>query len=206
MKTKSILIPAGLMICTLTLCGCGGKKSDGHEGHDMADTTAHAKSSSAYAESGAPQFSVDAAFQQQLAGVFNGYLSMKDAFVASDPSAVKSAAVIASSALGKVDMKLLDGAAHHDWMNYLEGLRGSLQAIQASNDIEVQRTAFSELSNQMYKTIKAFGLGGVNAYYDFCPMAFNNTGAFWLSSDDKILNPYFGDKMLTCGLVKEKLK
>ncbi|MCZ8216951.1 MAG: DUF3347 domain-containing protein, partial [Cyclobacteriaceae bacterium] len=105
-----------------------------------------------------------------------------------------------------VDMKLLTGAAHNDWMNFVSGLNTSLQSIQATDDIEVQREGFSALSDNLYKSIKAYGLGGTNAYYEFCPMAFNNQGAFWLSNDDKIRNPYFGDKMLTCGEVKEKLK
>jgi Cu(I)/Ag(I) efflux system membrane fusion protein len=37
-------------------------------------------------------------------------------------------------------------------------------------------------------------------------MAFNNEGAYWLSDSEQIRNPYFGDKMLTCGVVKEKLQ
>ena len=128
------------------------------------------------------------------------------AFVSSDASNVKAASASAQTALAKVDMKLLTSAAHNDWMNYQSGLASSLQAIQASDDIEVQRQAFSDLTGNLYKSIKAYGLGGTDAYYDFCPMAFDNQGAFWLSSEDKILNPYFGDKMLTCGEVKEKLK
>jgi hypothetical protein len=57
-------------------------------------------------------------------------------------------------------MKLLTGAAHNDWMNYVNGLNTSLQSIQATDDIEVQREAFSALSDNLYKSIKAYGLGG----------------------------------------------
>lgn len=32
-----------------------------------------------------------------------------------------------------------------------------------------------------------------------------NEGAYWLS-DQQIRNPYFGEKMLTCGSVEEKLQ
>jgi hypothetical protein len=81
-----------------------------------------------------------------------------------------------------------------------------LKEIQASTDIEAQRKAFSSLSDNLYKSVKAFGLGGTEAFYDYCPMAFNNEGAYWLSDQQQIKNPYFGDKMLTCGSVKEKLK
>jgi Cu(I)/Ag(I) efflux system membrane fusion protein len=85
-------------------------------------------------------------------------------------------------------------------------MESALKEIQASSDIEQQRKAFSALSDSVYKSIKAFGLGGATAYYEYCPMAFDNEGAYWLSDAEQIRNPYFGDKMLTCGSVKEKLK
>ena len=64
---------------------------------------------------------------------------------------------------------------------------------------------FSTLSDNLYKSVKAFGIGGTDAFYEYCPMAFNNEGGYWLSDNEKIVNPYFGDKMLNCGEVKEKL-
>lgn len=209
MKTKSNSLLLVLAATSLILFNCGSKKesseADGHEGHNM-DTVQHVSGTTGYAEATEPQFTVDAAFQEQLAGVFNAYVSLKDAFVSSDASKVKSESSSIQAALGKVDMKLLSGVAHNDWMNYLSGLSTSLQSMQAVDDIEMQRKAFSDLSDTLYKTIKAYGLGGTSAYYDFCPMAFDNQGAFWLSGDHKITNPYFGDKMPTCGEVKEKLK
>jgi hypothetical protein len=37
-------------------------------------------------------------------------------------------------------------------------------------------------------------------------MAFNNKGDFWLSDNEEVLNPYFGDKMLRCGEVVEVIE
>jgi Cu(I)/Ag(I) efflux system membrane fusion protein len=37
-------------------------------------------------------------------------------------------------------------------------------------------------------------------------MAFDNKGAYWLSETKEIRNPYFGDKMMTCGEVKKEFK
>jgi Cu(I)/Ag(I) efflux system membrane fusion protein len=36
-------------------------------------------------------------------------------------------------------------------------------------------------------------------------MAFDNKGAYWLSNVSEIKNPYFGEKMLTCGSVQDSL-
>lgn len=206
MKTKSILFSLLAAAAAFTFVNCGGKKEEAHDHSHDATSEEHASGSTAAAEAGKPQFEVDGAFQQQLSGVFNAYVTLKDAFVASDAAKVSAEAATATQALAKADMKLLSGAAHNDWMNYLGGMETSLKEIAAATDIEAQRQAFSTLSDNLYKSIKAYGLGGTTAYYEFCPMAFDNQGAYWLSNEEKIRNPYFGDKMLTCGTVKEKLQ
>ncbi len=208
MKTRSMvfaLLFAATSFALLSNCS-GNKKEESSESHDAHKHDEPASDSAAVAEASEPQFQVDNKFQEQLAGVFTAYIEMKDAFVASDASKVKSEASEAKDALTKVDMKLLTGAAHNDWMNYLTPLETSLKEIEGSSDIEAQRKSFSALSDNLYKSVKAFGLGGKQAFYEYCPMAFNNEGAYWLSEQEKIRNPYFGDKMLTCGEVKEKLK
>ena len=191
------------------LANCSGNKKEGqaenHDKHAAHDSTQHASGSTSEQMSES-QFQVDALFQNQLASVFTSYIELKDAFVLSDPNKVKEEAKSTDEMLAKVDMKLLSGEAHNDWMNYLSSIQGSLKEIQSSSDIEAQRKSFSSLSDYLYKSVKAFGLGGKEAFYDFCPMAFNNEGAYWLSDQEQIKNPYFGDKMLTCGSVKEKLK
>jgi hypothetical protein len=207
MKTRSIffsLFFAATAFALLSQCS-GGKNEKVMEAQEDDGNKKEQSSSSTVAEASEPQFKVEATFQNQLAGVFTSYVGLKEAFVSSDANKVKAEASATQQALSKVDMKLVSGVAHNDWMNYMGGIESSLKEIQASGDIEVQRKSFSTLSENLYKSIKAYGLGGKNAFYEFCPMAFNNEGAYWLSDQEQIRNPYFGDKMLTCGEVKEKL-
>lgn len=152
-----------------------------------------------------PQYAVDEQFQKQVASVFTNYILLKDAFIASDPNKVKGEAEKVSQALAKVDMTLLTDAAHKDWMVYQQNLNKALKDMEGKSEIEVQRSALKDLSDELYKTIKAYGLGGATAYYDHCPMAFNNSGAYWLSDNSAIRNPYFGSKMLKCGSVEEQV-
>lgn len=203
MKTSSIFFAVLMAAMTFVfMANCSGKKDEhAHNGHESPEVA-----SGTNEQPEKPQFEVDDAFQKQLSAVFSSYIDLKNAFISSDASKVKEAAVKTEASLGKVDMKLLSGAAHNDWMAYLTPLQGSLKDIQGSDDIEAQRKAFSTLSDNLYKSIKAFGLGGDEAFYEYCPMAFNNEGAYWLSENDQIRNPYFGDKMLKCGEVKEKLQ
>ncbi len=210
MKTKSIFL--SLLFATTafaSLTNCSGNKKDeaSAESHEAHSAQAEASvEESKVAAASAPQFEVDTKFQEQLGNLFTSYLSLKEAFVSSDMEKVKAEAKSASQSVASVDMKLLSGAAHNDWMSYLAPIQNSLKEMQSSSDIEAQRKSFSTLSGNLYKSIKAFGIGGKDAYYEYCPMAFNNEGAYWLSDQEKIRNPYFGDKMLTCGEVKEKLQ
>lgn len=174
---------------------------DGHEAHGAEEHPAEPAD-----EASDPTFQVDQKFQEQLSDVYNAYLDLKEAFVSSDVKKVQTQASQAKEALAKVDMKLLTGVAHNDWMNYFSPMEQAAKEIHEGTDIEAQRKSFSTLSDNLYKSVKAFGLDGDVAFYTYCPMAFNNEGAYWLSDNKEVRNPYFGDKMLNCGQVKETLK
>lgn len=78
--------------------------------------------------------------------------------------------------------------------------------IIAAADIEKQRQAYSALSKEMEQLIKKEGLAGGELYVEYCPMAFDNKGATWISNSKDIRNPYFGEKMMNCGEVQETIQ
>jgi hypothetical protein len=121
--------------------------------------------------------------------VLAGYFDVKDALVKDDAAKAKEAAAALADKTGE----------------YSDELNASLQAISGTDDIEEQRVAFEKLSEDMYAVAKA-DHGGKTIYKQFCPMAFDDKGAFWLSDNKEILNPYFGASMLRCGSVKEEIK
>jgi len=144
-------------------------------------------------------------FTMQLNTVFDQYIVLKDAFVQSDSKKAKQSARQVQQSLSKVDMKLLTGDAHTQWMDISGKIDTQLKKIGTTVKVEDQRIAFSTLSEQFYKAIQTFGLMGKTVYYQFCPMAFDNKGAYWLSESETIRNPYFGEKMIDCGETKETL-
>ena len=77
--------------------------------------------------------------------------------------------------------------------------------MEKLSDIEKERAEFADFSLTLYHSLKAFGLSNQTAYYQYCPMAFNQKGAFWISETNKIQNPYFGEAMIDCGETKETL-
>jgi Cu(I)/Ag(I) efflux system membrane fusion protein len=144
-------------------------------------------------------------FIMQLNTVYDKYVVLKNAFILSDVSKVIQDAVELQNALSEVNMKLLSGDAHIQWMKTSVILDKDARLIASSENLEEQRLSFSSLTDNFYKTIQSFGLKGRTVYYQFCPMAKNGKGAYWLSETKDILNPYYGESMLTCGETIETL-
>jgi len=144
-------------------------------------------------------------FTIQLNTIFDQYIILKDAFVQSDSKKVKQSARQVQQALSKVAMKQLTGESHLQWMDISGEMDNQIKLVISSDNIEEQRIAFSGFSDQFHKAIKTFGLMRKTVYYQFCPMAFDNKGAYWLSESKTIQNPYFGEKMMDCGETKETL-
>jgi len=113
---------------------------------------------------------------------------VKDALVNDDAAKAKTAATALAASTG----------------NYANTLNEYILAIGETDDIEAQREAFEALSISVYDLAKEGG-AGLTVYKQYCPMAFDDKGAFWLSSEKQVLNPYFGASMLRCGSVQETI-
>ncbi len=185
----------------------GGKTMTGHEGHAGMQGNDQAASGSKTDHSKMNErMDVDKTFQSQLNGVFEAYLALKNALVADDPEGAQSSAKNVSSNLEKVDMKLLDKEnAHNHWMTLQKEMKSSADAIGSTSTITEQRDHFNHLSSHMIGSIQLFGVGK-KVFKQFCPMANNNNGAYWLSAVEEIRNPYYGDAMLTCGEIRETIE
>ena len=72
--------------------------------------------------------------------------------------------------------------------------------------LDSRRAAFQMVSDQLYDLLQTTGLKGHSVYRQYCPMAFNDRGAHWLSDTTEVVNPYFGDQMLHCGAVTDTLR
>jgi hypothetical protein len=114
------------------------------------------------------------------------YLALKDALVATDPA------------------KAQESAAKFLASNKNESLTASLKAISSTTNVAEQRVAFETLSMNIYDVVKAEG-ADMPLFKQYCPMAFNNKGAFWLAAETEINNPYFGSQMLRCGSIQETI-
>lgn len=69
----------------------------------------------------------------------------------------------------------------------------------ASQDIETARLAFKKISTGLIAYLDANPHEQENYQLVYCPMAFDNTGAYWVQKPGEIINPYHGLMMLHCG-------
>ena len=175
----------------------GGKTITGHEGHLGMEMSSITKNE---------RLKVSVKFQEQLKMVFNNYIKLKDALVKDDADDVIIEAKNTLSSLTKVDMKLLkDEKAHTDWTVLHKEIESSVSSISEETNIKAQRSHFKRLSMHLISAIETFGINK-KVYSQYCPMADDNNGAYWLSKQEKVINPYFGEAMLTCGEVKQVIE
>ncbi|MCK8480968.1 efflux RND transporter periplasmic adaptor subunit [Psychroserpens algicola] len=182
----------------------GGKVMTGHEGHLGMDNNASKKESDHTNMN--ERLTVSEKFQEQLKVVYNDYINLKDALVKEDSKNTSVNATSLLNNLSKVDMKLLsDNNAHTHWMSLVKEIQSSATSISKTSDIKAQRDHFKHLSSHLINAVQLFGVNE-KVYVEFCPMADNNNGAYWLSKEEKVINPYFGAAMLTCGEVKQVIE
>jgi len=120
--------------------------------------------------------------------VFQNYLHLRSALVNSD---VGDAATAASN------MAEGFGAERAD-------LKNLAQQIADTDDLAQQRSTFATLTMEL-ESLFTDGITGGTMYKLHCPMAFDGQGADWYSEVAEVRNPYYGQKMLTCGSVTEEI-
>lgn len=166
-----------VMVATaLSACGSAQQKSE-KSGETAGEST----------QGKAPAFE-----NEKMADVYKRYIHLKDALVASDASESAAAAGALNAALQEIPEA---GEA-----------RQAAGSVAEAADIAARRQAFATLSNAIADLVKNSGITSGEVYLAFCPMADDNAGAYWLASEKEIRNPYFGEKMMTCGEVKETIK
>ena len=137
--------------------------------------------------------------------VLNAYIQLKDALVKSDALNASTSAKALLTSIEAVNMSEMTAASNTQWMKVLNDLKEDAEHISETKEITHQRDHFMSLSKNLYLVIKV-SKSETPIYYQFCPMANKGKGANWLSLENKIKNPYYGNQMLTCGKVVETIQ
>ncbi len=170
----------------------GGKIMTGHEGHIGMQED---KGSDSSGEMMKMEFSNS--FQKDFEAILPLYLRLKDALVASDARQTLKDAKTTLEGLKKLNLSN-KGTMEKAHINKSVEM---LEAIVKKEDLENQRNHFVTLNENLVAIAGNLELLDYTLYVQKCPMANNNQGATWLSTEKEIRNPYYGDKMLTCGSI-----
>jgi len=146
-------------------------------------------------------------FNNKFTSLLNSYYGLKDALAASNDTLAASQAKALTASAGNLNLKeaKADSSIIEMADQYVGSVSAEAQALAAEPTLEEKRKSFQMISDNMYDLVRTVHFDREIVYHQFCPMAFNDAGAFWLSSSADIKNPYFGKKMLTCGEVKDSI-
>lgn len=193
MKTKSIFI-LFLLFISILYTRCGHK------------TQVNSKASN-------PESSLPATETLLANEILQHYYQLKDALVATRNKDVDVAAGKMNESILLLKKKLDNNKYSADFQ--MIKIKGEMDSMMIQLDLilsvkdetcEVKRIYFKSLSNLTYRFLKTVDIKNIQAYHQYCPMALNEQGADWLSASPKIENPYFGQKMLTCGELIDTIK
>lgn len=130
-----------------------------------------------------------------ISKLYSQYIQIKDALASDNADKTSQAAINFIKTAGTIDAKLLSEGN-------INALRKDASAISESRNIQKQRQYFYNLSDNMIAITKKFKLSDKIVFVQYCPMAEGS----WLSNEKKIVNPYYGSSMLSCGSVKSEIK
>ncbi|MBD3162178.1 MAG: efflux RND transporter periplasmic adaptor subunit [Candidatus Eisenbacteria bacterium] len=143
-------------------------------------------------------------FVDALRPLLGAYLTVQRALAADDATATRAALAEVEKTLAAVDATALAPKAREAWMEITGSIRAGLEEAADTEDLATIRAGFEPISEAVILLERAFGppTGEIHRLA-YCPMAFENEGAYWIQTEEEISNPYFGEMMLRCGSIEE---
>ncbi len=187
-----------LIGCILAATGCNSSNT----------TNSASESSNAPATKEPAHSKLSTENTQALMGTVSKYYALKNALVATKATKADSAANELISSTEQLQVLLQKDSTNMPSLKlYVDSIISQSKMITSMMDetCEKKRIYFEVVSRNMYAMLKSVELKNAHVYHQFCPMAFNDKGAYWLSGESEVLNPYFGKKMLECGEVTDSM-
>ena len=142
-----------------------------------------------------------------IGGIVNEYYAIKDAFVLENDAIINQHALAMQKGIDTLDLKSVQGTNLEKDKNtqLISEIVAALKTLLNEKEIDAKRKPFQTISDKLYDLIKSVRFDKQIIYLEHCPMAFNQTGANWLSNTPDIKNPYIPKKMIDCGEVLDTL-
>lgn len=149
-------------------------------------------------------------FNSSFGKMLEQYYLLKDALVAADTAKASKAAVALAKASNELKLEGLTGDStglvKETAKSFAGTISNSATLVLQANGLEPKRKEFETITDPLWSLTRTVRYDQSQVYYQYCPMAFDDRGAYWLSNNPEVRNPYFGDKMLKCGSVEDSLR
>lgn len=134
------------------------------------------------------------------------YLHMKNALVADDYEKAKKALPKFSEEV-RTNNEMNDHQEHAAKHQQHHGMMlKAVAAADSAKSIEEFRDAFVGISKELLTTLENQNYEHPSLFVQFCPMANDGEGAKWISNEEKIANPFYGQMMHKCGETVTKVE
>ncbi|GEM_PF-778216 len=136
---------------------------------------------------------------ERFDAMLDEYFQLSDALVAASASEAAAFAGRLNEEAERFDTGHLDTDVREETSGWMETVRQRSREIAGESDVEEQRASYLDLSETLIAMVEAFGHEKDVLYHQRCPMV-NGGNGDWLSMQERIMNPYHGDRMLHCGM------
>jgi len=146
-------------------------------------------------------------FNLSFKSVLSSYYELKDNFITENELLIDSSAKKLINAVDSVKLQEIidDSTVKYTAQTYTEGIKSELIGLLGEKLLDEKKKSFQMISEQLYDLIRLVQFDGEVIYHHYCPMAFNNDGATWMSSSTLTLNPYLSSTMLNCGELRDSI-
>lgn len=191
---KTILLGLTITLASLTACNSNEKETN--------VTTTQAIDSS--------QLTTDTSNtlpgqQAMTAALVRHYLDLKNALTNDNSRDAATAASQMMDAIENTGVESFSADQKKVYDDVKDEIKDHAKHISSQGvNIQHQREHFDMLTTDLYDLLKV-SKPGQTLYFTHCPMFNDNKGANWLSEVKEINNPYYGEKMRDCGVIKEEI-
>jgi len=140
-----------------------------------------------------PAFAGAEKFDTQMKKVVEPYLKIQVLLASDSTKGISDLAKKIADASKTLDTKEVTGEHAAHFMKIPSELNKAAEEVSKAKDLESARFHFKKISQTMAMWAGMSKPQNLNVMY--CPMA----KASWLQTGKKVHNPYYGQKMLSCG-------
>ena len=148
------------------------------------------------------------AFNASFNFILNAYFDLNNGFIAEKDSGIAQSAralMIAADSLKlnelKADSNLINTAK-----SYSEGISAELKGLLGETEMLAKRRSFQMISDQLYDLVRTVQYDQKMLFHFYCPTAFDDQGAYWISDKSNILNPYLPKKIPVCRDIRDTIQ